>query len=118
MSNIALNLYVDKSIKEIKYNLQIINERLLQQSQQIQQIFEYNETTTTKAELHTVMALLTYKNNNIQLTNSNIIEIISNKFKINEEINKSDFNSYLHNPFEAIGSLGNQKDFSLILLFF
>ncbi len=109
MSNIAQTISINTTLKEIQFYLSSHTQRLNDHDTLLRELRQHSTTTTTKAELHAVMASLTYKSMGLSLTNETMTEIIQKKCSTMEQIRPSDLQGYLSNPFEALSSMGKKS---------
>lgn len=106
MEKIAIGLHLQATVHDLQYQFRCMNERLTEQQVLLNEIQQFNQTTTTKAELHAAMACLTYKNMGLALPNESLHDIIKDKFAKSEQVRPSEVKGYLANPFEALASMG------------
>jgi hypothetical protein len=126
MTGLASNIYLDRTLKELKFEVRNLHERSTQQSSQIRELYELCEHATSKAELHAAIASLSYKNMG-GVPQDLLVDVITQKFKGKISDGDNDFNekgkrvktadvpAYLSNPFDAIASLC--KSFNTLSVF-
>jgi hypothetical protein len=111
MAKIALGIHLESSVHEMQYSIRCINDRLTAQQSLLNELQQFSQSTTTKAELHAAMACLTYKNMGLALPSNSLHDIIKDKFANSEHIRPSEVKGYLANPFEALASMGKNIHF-------
>eukprot|EP00602_Paraphysomonas_sp_CaronLab_P003553 CAMPEP_0185028650 /NCGR_PEP_ID=MMETSP1103-20130426/14512_1 /TAXON_ID=36769 /ORGANISM="Paraphysomonas bandaiensis, Strain Caron Lab Isolate" /LENGTH=980 /DNA_ID=CAMNT_0027563133 /DNA_START=89 /DNA_END=3028 /DNA_ORIENTATION=+ len=121
-ANIALNLHLDSTVKELAFDVKSLLDRVSGHDEQLRELRDVTAHSTTKAELHAVMASLSYKQMNLALPPDTIKDIIGQRFKgkLSDEEERSspeskrskqgDISAFLNlsNPLEAIAAMSER----------
>lgn len=103
---------MERVLSRVKEEVEELQKRSSQQRNQIRELFARDEVTASKAELHAVMASLTYKDR-MAVTNESISSAIEKIFEGNRHGHNSaklsqDVERFLSNPYESIAALADR----------